>query len=247
MNKSKILFKLLIITFVLFSTHNCVSQQYNNITLNATPIFIIQNDYDINMIKQLMTINFDPRYYNDELYKRVKNNFFIAEYYLGKIQAKIDILYSLAKIREQEEAKLKQEINNANGYDMDVPVYRNNTNQKFHIAGYESEQYLLTQLYRLYKNQFNELLTNYINPKGTNIAYYTSLFGHVNQVKFLSIATNNYNKGYADAGGMTQKQYKIKKLGVFLTGFFFNAGGMQTASTPASAAIKFLQILSETY
>jgi len=246
MKKVRIFTIVVMIFFSLLLNKICVSQQFNNLILQETPEFIIRNDYDIKMIKKLMSVNFDSRYRNDDLYNRVKNNYFIAEYYLGKIQAKIDILYQLAKINEQEEAKLKQAISYANQQDMDIPINRN-SNQELQLQGYKSSQYLLTQLYKMYKRVLNELLTKYIDPKGNAIVYYTSLYGHVNEVKFIAEATNNFNVGYTEAGGMTQRQFKIKRLGLFFNKFFFSNGNTQAPTVPAGAAISFLHILSETY
>ncbi len=237
---------LLIVPFFLLLTQKGTAQQFRNIVIKEAPEYMIQKDYDIQMIKQLMSVRFDPMHFNNKLFNQVKNNYFIAEYYLGKIRGKIDLLYTMANIKKQEEAYAKRAINQVNHYDMSSDMSRDkNPNPKIAIqGGTYTQEYLLTQLYNLYKIEFNDLLQNYINPKGYAIVYYTSLFGYVNEVGCVAEATNNFNVGYYEVGGMTQRQYKIKILNLFFNKFFFSNGNAQTPTVPVGAAISFLHILS---
>ncbi|MCK9271663.1 MAG: hypothetical protein M0P50_14610 [Bacteroidales bacterium] len=226
------------------------TQNSNDLRTEDIPHIILNNDQDIQLVKRLLSTKLDPIHYDVGLYQMVKNNYLLAEKYLGRIKAKIDLLYDLAQIEERNKHQQEQALINLNSYDVHTSYNQRNVKEDQEMLDYffNKKRFILRKLYELYTSEFNDILYQLKKPRGTQIVAYANNHYHQNDLdRLLYICQDNFNKGYADAGGMTNRQYKLRKLGIKLNEFFFNASSSQVPTSAAGAAINFLHILSETY
>lgn len=231
-------------------TSPVLPQNFNDLRTEDIPYYIFNNDQDIQLVTRLLSTKLDPIHNDVGLYHMVRDNYLLAEQYLGRIKAKIDLLYDLAQIEEMNKYQQEQALIDLNSYDVHASYNQRNVKEDQEMLDYifNKKRFILNKLYELYTNQFNIILYQLRKPRGTEIVAYANNHYQQNDLdRFLYICQDNFNKGYADAGGMTKKQYKLKKMGIKLNEFFFNANNSQVPTNAVGAAIDFLHILSETY